>query len=128
MQDFLEEGTVIQATPHMKILYAVEPVDFRKGIDGLAAICRRHLETDPFSGCMFVFGNKSGTAIKILVYDGQGYWLCQKRLSRGRFVWRPGKSGGAAKRLDAHQLSLLIYNGDPEKAVVQTPWRKISEK
>ena len=60
---------MIQATPHMKILYAVEPVDFRKGIDGLAAICRRHLETDPFSGCMFVFGNKSGTAIKILVYD-----------------------------------------------------------
>ena len=112
---------MIQATPHMKILYAVEPVDFRKGIDGLAAICRRHLETDPFSGCMFVFGNKSGTAIKILVYDGQGYWLCHKGLSRGRFVWRPGKSEGAARRLDAHRLSLLGIQRRPRKGRRATP-------
>ncbi len=72
------------------------------------------------------FSGKSGTAIKILVYDGQGYWLCQKGLSRGRFVWRPGKSEGAARRLDAHRLSLPVYNGDPEKAVAQPPWKKIS--
>ena len=71
---------MIQITPHMRILVAVEPVDFRAGIDGLAAACRKHLLADPFSGGVFVFGNRARTGIKILVYDGQGFWLCHKRL------------------------------------------------
>ena len=66
---------MIQITPHMKILLAVEPVDFRKGIDGLAMLCRTVLQSDPFSGCVFVFLNKGRTSIKILMYDGQGYWM-----------------------------------------------------
>jgi transposase len=49
---------MIQITPHMRILAAVEPVDFRKGIDGLAALCRQQLHADPFSGALFVFLNK----------------------------------------------------------------------
>ena len=57
---------MIQITPQMRILLAVEPVDFRKGIDGLAGICRHVLKTDPFSGYAFVFRNKRGTAIKVL--------------------------------------------------------------
>jgi transposase len=80
---------MIQVTPHMRILLAVEPADFRNGIDGLAKRCRQVLKSDPFSGHVFVFRNKSATAIKILVYDGQGFWLCQKRLSRGKFKWWP---------------------------------------
>ena len=80
---------MIQITPHMKILLAVEPVDFRKGIDGMAALCRTVLTSDPFAGCLFVFLNRSKTSIKILSYDGQGFWLCQKRLSKGRFNWWP---------------------------------------
>ncbi|CCK80236.1 transposase, IS66 family Orf2 [Desulfobacula toluolica Tol2] len=63
---------MIQVTPHMRIFLAVEPVDFRKGIDTLAALCRTTLKCDPFSGCMFVFLNRRRTAIKILCYDGQG--------------------------------------------------------
>jgi transposase len=82
---------MIQITPHMKIVYAVEPVDFRKGIDGLAMICRKYLKMDPLSGCLFVFRNKRATAIKVIIYDGQGYWLCQKRLSQGKFIWKPEK-------------------------------------
>lgn len=46
---------MIQVTPHMRILLAVEPADFRKGIDGLAALCRKALKTDPFSGTVFCF-------------------------------------------------------------------------
>jgi hypothetical protein len=69
---------MIQVTPQMRILLAVEPVDFRKGIDGLASVCKNVLGSDPFCGYMFVFMNKKKTAIKILVYDGQGFWLCQK--------------------------------------------------
>ncbi len=67
---------MIQITPQMRIFLAIEPVDFRKGIDGLAAVCRSTLEADPFSGALFVFRNRRSTAIRVLVYDGQGFWLC----------------------------------------------------
>lgn len=80
---------MIQITPHIKIRIAIEPVDFRKGIDGLAQCCRVIFEEDPFLGAMFIFKNKRSTAIKVLVYDGQGFWLCQKRLSKGVFKWWP---------------------------------------
>ena len=74
---------MLQLTPQMRIYLAVSPVDFRKGIDGLASVCRRLLDLDPFSGGLFVFRNRKGTALKILVYDGQGFWLCMKRFSKG---------------------------------------------
>ena len=63
---------MIQVTPQMRILVAVEPADFRKGIDGLARLCREVLQSDPFSGAVFVFRNRRATSIKLLVYDGQG--------------------------------------------------------
>ena len=82
---------MIQTSATMRILVAVQPVDFRKGIDGLAAVCRQQLEQDPISGWAFVFRNRRATAVKILLYDGQGFWLCQKRLSQGHFGWWPGE-------------------------------------
>jgi transposase len=117
---------MIQITPHMRLLLAVEPVDFRKGIDGLAGLCRKVLSEDPFSGHVFVFRNRSATAVKILVYDGQGFWLCQKRLSKGRFRWWPEKGGGCARQLDAHELQLLIWNGNPSKADAAPAWKKLN--
>jgi transposase len=80
---------VIQITPQMRILVAIEAVDGRKGIDSLARMCQEKLQADPFSGGLFVFRSRRGTSIRILVYDGQGFWLAQKRLSQGRFVWWP---------------------------------------
>jgi hypothetical protein len=71
---------MIQVTPQMRIMAAVEPVDFRRGIDGLARLCKDVLKHDPFNGWVFVFRNRSATALKILVYDGQGFWLCHKKL------------------------------------------------
>src|SRR6185369_11740646 len=73
----------------MRVLVAIEPVDGRKGIDSLVRLCQDKLAEDPFSGCVFVFRSRSGTAIRLLTYDGQGRWLAQKRLSKGRFVWWP---------------------------------------
>jgi hypothetical protein len=80
---------MLQITPQMKILVAVEPADFRKGIDRLVRLCKDSLQQDPFADTVFVFRNRRGTAIKVLVYDGQGFWLCHKRLSEGRFRWWP---------------------------------------
>src|SRR5579859_920942 len=76
-------GLMLQITPQMRILVAVQPVDFRNGIDGLVRLCKEVLRHDPFCGAVFVFRNRRASAVKVLVYDGQGYWLCQKRLSEG---------------------------------------------
>ena len=116
---------MIQITPQMRILLAVEAADFRKGIDGLSRLCRDILRSDPFSGYLFVFRNKKATAIKILMYDGQGFWLCQKRLSKGRFRWWPETPNTRASHLDAHELQLLIWNGNPLGAQVAPSWKKI---
>lgn len=116
---------MIQITPQMRILMAVEAVDFRKGIDGLCGVCREVLNSDPFGGCVFVFRNKSGTSIKILVYDGQGFWLCQKRLSRGRFRWWPQGETDTLRKLLVHELQLLIWNGNPSEGQVAPLWKKL---
>lgn len=116
---------MIQVTPHMRILVAVEPADFRKGIDGLAGLCRTVLDHDPFSGTVFVFGNRRRQAIKILVYDGQGFWLCQKRLSKGRFSWWPPSGSEATQTLEAHQLGVLLSGGNPATASGAPAWRRV---
>ena len=110
----------------MVAMVAVEPVDFRSGIDGLAAKCRQVLKADPLSGALFVFRNRSRTALKALVYDGQGFWLCHKRLSAGRFRWWPTHSGDAAAPLEAHELQVLLSAGDPSAIRTAPAWRRIS--
>jgi transposase len=80
---------MLQLTPHSRIFLATAPVDFRKGIDGLAAFCRQVLGDNPLEGAIYVFRNRASTALKLLLYDGQGYWLCMKRLSQGHFTWWP---------------------------------------
>jgi len=116
---------MIQLTPQLRILVAVEPADFRKGIDGLARVCKEVLKADPFSGYVFVFRNRRATAIKALAYDGQGYWLCQKRLSVGRFRWWPSSATEAAQLLDAHELQVLLAAGNPAAAQLAPAWRRV---
>jgi len=115
---------MLQITPQMKILVAIEPADFRRGIDGLARICRDTLQHDPFTGVVFVFRNRKGTALKVLTYDGQGFWLCHKRLSRGRFPWWPAATG-TAQRLAAHQLVVLLSAGNPTRTGAAADWRPV---
>ena len=117
---------MIQLTPQMRIFLAVEPVDFRKGIDGMSAVCRQKLDRDPFSGALFLFRNKKATAVKILIYDGQGFWLCQKRLSKGKFSWWPAQEGPAVA-LSSAKLQILLWNGNPLKARIPADWRKVRQ-
>lgn len=116
---------MIQITPQMRVLVAVEPADFRCGIDGLARLTRQRLGEDPFSGVVFVFRNRRRTAIKILVYDGQGFWLCYKRLSSGRFRWWPSRPEVAVTSLQAHELQVLLSGGDPYATRAVPVWRRV---
>jgi len=104
---------MLAITPQMRILVAVEAVDLRKGIDSLAELCRAQLKADPFSGSVFIFRSRRATSIKILVYDGQGFWLATKRLSKGRFQWWP-QSSQATQPLRVHQVQVLLAAGNPE--------------
>jgi transposase len=116
---------MLQLTPHSRIFLATEPVDFRKGMDGLAAVCRQVLGDNPLSGAVYVFRNRSGTTIKLLFYDGQGFWLCAKRLSKGRFRWWP-QGQNASSRLYARELLVLLWNGHPHQAGMAEDWRQLS--
>ena len=117
-----------QLTPSLprRVFVALEPVDFRQGIDGLAGLCRRQLGQNPQQGAVFVFRNRRGTAIKLLVYDGQGFWLCHKRLSSGTFRHWPTSSAQTIVELCAEHLHVLVYNGDPT-LIRQAPlWRSLA--
>src|SRR3982751_6022792 len=118
----MEGRVMLQIAPQMKILLAVEPADFRRGIDGLARLCQEALRQDPFTGAVFVFRNRRGTSLKLLMYDGQGFWLCQKRLSQGRFPWWPSAAEGSAQRLAAHQLAVLLSAGNPTRTGAAADW------
>ena len=106
----------------MRILVAVEPVDFRKGIDGLASVCRNVIGEDPFSGYLFVFRGRRGDLLKVIWFDGQGACLFSKRLEKGRFVWPSATTGKVT--LTPAQLSMLLEGIDwraPERT-----WRPLT--
>ena len=118
---------MLQITPHMRIFACTIPVDVRKGIDGMAAICRNLLLENPIEGAVFLFRSRSVLSIRVLAYDGQGFWLCTKRLSKGRFQWWPtNDSFGASIRIDAWDLQTLLWNGNPSNAKFGNAWRKIT--
>ena len=116
---------MIQITAQMRVLVAIEPVDGRKGIDSLARLCQEKLAEDPFSGCVFVFRSRRGTSIRLLTYDGQGYWLAQKRLSKGRFIWWP-EWEAPAKPLEAYEAQLLMAAGDVARLRAAPMWRRVN--
>lgn len=117
---------MLQITPHHRLLLSTKYVDFRKGIDGLAAICRQVLEEEPFNGTIFVFTNRLRTSIKVLLYDGNGFWLCQKRFSRGRLAWWPREHKDPSFSITPSQLHTLFSQGNPEAAKTPPDWRSVT--
>jgi len=107
---------MIHLTADTHILVAIAPADFRQGIDGLAAVCRHKLSVNPRSGTVFVFINRNKTMVRALSYDGTGFWLMTKRLSKGKFKTWPS-SNNSLEPLIAKQLRQLLINND-------LPWEK----
>ena len=116
---------MIQVTPHMRIFVAREPLDFRTRIDGTAAVCRKRLKLEPMSGALFVFRNRAATMIRVLVYDGQGFWNMTKRLSKGRFRYWCASGNDPTVPIAAHQLQALVAGGDFVRVTGAGSWRAV---
>lgn len=97
---------MIAPPPGVRVLVWSQPVDFRAGMDRLAALVQVTLRQDPFAGGVFVFRSRRADRVKLLLFDGSGLVLVTKRLERGRFHWPPVSDG--VVRLSAVQLSVLL--------------------
>ena len=100
---------ILPAGP-VRVLVATRPVDFRKGMDGLAALIREHLGADPFSGVIYVFRAKRADRVKLVFWDGTGVVLVTKRLEQAAFRWP--KIADGVMRLTAGQLAALLEGLD----------------
>lgn len=107
---------MILLTSNTPILLAAEPADFRCGIDGFVAICRQQLKQEPRFGILFVFINRKKTMIRALSYDGTGFWLMTKRLSKGKFSYWP-TSKKAISPIQAKDLRLLLSTTQIKKVM-----------
>ncbi|MCZ7660359.1 MAG: IS66 family insertion sequence element accessory protein TnpB [Xanthobacteraceae bacterium] len=101
---------MIGPTGAVRVMVATKPVDFRKGAEGLAALVREGMHTDPFSGAVYVFRAKRADRVKLIYWDGTGVCLFAKRLESGKFCW-PNVQDGVI-RLTAAQLSALLEGLD----------------
>lgn len=110
--------------PQSRIFVASEALDFRNGIDGTIACCKRRLSMDPMGGATFVFISQNRRQARVLFYDGQGFWLCTKRLSSGKFPYWPKER--PCVQLLAEQVYLLLRGGDYSQAQGLADWRKVS--
>jgi len=116
---------MLQLTPQSRSFLATPPVDFRKGIDGLCAVCRHTLGENPLAGAVSVFRNRSATALQLSCYDGQGFWLLMQRLSQGRFTWWP-TTLDARVPLSAPELLIVLWNGNPDGAQMAQDGRRVA--
>ena len=107
---------MIVASGGVRVLVATKPVDFRKGMEGLAALVREAMGADPFNGAVYVFRAKRADRVKLIFWDGTGMVLTAKRLEDGKFRW-PGVQD-AILRLSAAELQALLEGLD---------WRRVHE-
>jgi transposase len=94
----------------VRVMVATRPVDFRKGAEGLAALVREEMKSDPFSGVVYVFRAKRADRVKLVYWDGTGVCLFAKRLEDGKFRWPSVQD--AVMRLSAAELSALLEGLD----------------
>jgi len=113
-------GIAVLITAPSRILLARDPVDFRKAIDGLAAVCECHLREKPLDGTLYLFRNRSGRALKALIWTNGGFLMLYKKLEKGRFQWPELTSDRAT--LSAAELTALMEGLDLSKATKLERW------
>jgi transposase len=102
---------MLTVSPAVRIYVATGATDLRRSIDGLSALVRDQLQLDPLSGHLFLFRNRRGDRLKILVWDQSGFWVLYKRLERGTFAW-PADDDGGPVTLRSRELLLLLSGVD----------------
>jgi transposase len=98
---------MLSVSPAVRIYLAAGASDLRRSIDGLAQVVRERFTLDPLSGHLFVFRNRRGDRVKILVWDQSGFWVLYKRLERGTFAWPAEETPGAVTIASRDLLVLL---------------------
>jgi len=98
----------------VRVSPATGATDMRRSVDGLRAPVLRHELGDPRSGHLFVFRNRRGDRLKILVWDRSGFWVLFKRLEKGTFAW-PETTEAGAMSVHAGDLALLLSGVDPSR-------------
>lgn len=117
---------MIQVPANADVIVMHESISFHNGIDGTAAIARLVLNKEPMGGAIFVFRNKLRHSLRILYYDGGAFWLCTRRLSKGRFSsWPTGDGTAPCSPLLVRELQILLWGGDPTSCVFPDLWRKV---
>ena len=119
---------MIQVAANATVVVMHEPISFRNGIEGTAAVARTVLQREPMDGALFVFRNKQGHMLRVLFYDGGGFWLCTKRLSKGRFsaAWPKGDGASQSSALLVCELQVLLWGGDPRRCDFPELWSKVA--
>lgn len=112
----MSTGMLVPPGP-VRVMMATKPVDFRKGMNGLAALVQQQLKTDPFSGVIYCFRSKRADRVKLVFWDGTGLCLFSKRLEQGKFRWPRIQDG--AMRLSAAQLATLLEGMDWKRVHVR---------
>ena len=107
--------------PGTRVYLCCQPVDLRKGFNGLVAHVANVLRADPYGGHLFAFRGKRGDCMKVLYWDGSGLWICGKRLQRGCFCWPETSPGEVKIRLTAEEFAMLIGGMDVQTAK-RRPW------
>lgn len=106
----------------LKIFVALDPLDMRKGFEGLHAAVSEKLKADVKSGALFVFTNKTRTRLKVLYWDGSGLWLMTKRLEKGTFCWPRSAEAGATRMSLAPEAFALLTDGIDMHAAKMRGW------
>ncbi len=116
---------MIQISPGACIFVINSAVSFKTRIKGMVAYCRDILECEPMDGAYFVFRNRSGVMVRVLFYDGDGFWLCEKRFSSGSIKGWPDDNQSMTP-VSARELLVLLWHGDPSSAKYPAFWKRVA--
>ena len=116
---------MIQVSPSATIFVVEQPIRFNTRLKGTLGVCRDLLQLEPMDGFYVVFRNHSGTMLRIVFYDGDGFWLCEKTFSKGRLpAWGGGPEG--VSQISARELAVLLWRGNVVGAAFPDFWKKLS--